>query len=227
MKSMKLFGLSLLALLALGALVASSASAVEGFLVGGTATPTTANVLGGESILETSAKIPIKCATLDDSTITFESDHHAKGTLHWLGCKSLGQAAKTKPDTGEEILVPVLFLVCLDPLNAKKELVALYGVIGETTETATIEIPTLGAKIEVKGAVAGAILTSGSTKLFVVDFTGKEGKQTVTDCKQIPTGTLVEPLLLSNKNGGAFEASSENVTAGLIQFPANTELMAT
>ena len=86
MRHLKLMGLSLLAVIALGALAAATASAEEGFLP----TPTTGTVLGGISLLETTAGSKIECKELDDSTITFSNDKHGKATLHWLGCKAEG-----------------------------------------------------------------------------------------------------------------------------------------
>ncbi len=113
MKQMKLIYLALLAVLALGAFAAATASAEEGFLP----KQATGNALGGESTLNAGG-ISIVCKLLDESTITFTNDKTGEGTLHWLGCKAAGLfAAKSLGATGAEILAKVKFLVCLDAKN--------------------------------------------------------------------------------------------------------------
>jgi len=221
MKSMKLIGLSLLALFALGAF-AASASAEEGFL------PTSkANILGGASTLETKAGSKIKCEKLDESAVTFTNDKTATATLHWSGCRAEGLfAVNSTGDAAEVILVKVKFLVCLDPKSSAGTLVDEFGVAGEVEGTAKLEVPAAKAEIEVKGTALGAVLTTGKAKLFSVEFlaaAAKEGKQAVTECLQ--GTTKIVHNLLANKNKGAFEAASENVVGGLIQFEKETELM--
>ncbi len=226
MKSLKLIGLSLLALFALGAL-AVTASAEEGFLVGGNERPTIATVLGGESLLEEEKGIaPIKCKSLDDSTITFEkeNDKHAKGTLHWLGCTILGADAHSLSLGKEEILIPVLFLVCLDAKNAAGTLIDNFGIEGAVEGTAHVEAPAIGALILIKGAALGAVLTAGKVTLFNVEFTGKGGKQTITECLE-GANKKVHNLLASMNEGKTFVNASENVTGGLVSFAKVTELM--
>jgi hypothetical protein len=223
MKSLKLIGLSLMAFFALGSF-AASAYAEEGFLVGGNTTPTTALLLGGKSTYATESEpAAISCPLLDSTTITFSNDKHGKAVLHWLKCTILGFEAHSLGAKEGEILVPVLFLVCLDAKNAAGTLVDAFGVSGEVEGTAHIESPVIGSLVELKGAMLGAILTSGKATLFNVEFLGKEGKQTVTKCLE-GANEKVHNLLVST-NHGTFKAASENVEIGLIQFPASTELM--
>lgn len=223
MKSLKLIGLSLMALFALGSF-AASAYAEEGFLVGGNTTPTTALLLGGTSTLEEEGgSAGIVCNLLDSTTITFSNDKHGKATLHWLKCTILGFEAHSLGAKEGEILVPVLFLVCLDAKNAAGTLVDAFGVSGEVEGTAHIEAPAIGALVEVKGAALAAVLTSGKATLFNVEFKGEKGKQTVTECLE-GTNKKVHNLLAS-ANHGTFKPASENVVTGLIQFPKETELM--
>ncbi len=223
MKSIKLLGLSLLAIFALGVFAAASASAEEGFLP----SPGTGNILGKTSILEPEGGGKIQCATLDESTLTFlslEPDGHAEGTLHWLGCKAEGLFAfNSKGDKSEEVLIKVLLLVCLDPKNASKELVSEYGVLVLVEGTQDLEVPAVGALVEVQGQALGALLTLKG-KLFVADLTGEKGKQKVAvEC--LVNGKTVKHNLLSSKNKAAFEPASENVVGGLVQFAKEVELM--
>jgi hypothetical protein len=221
MKRMKLIGLSLLAIFALGAFAAATASAEEGFLP----TPSTGTALGGKSVLESTGKANITCASLDDSTITFENDKHGKATLHWLGCKGEGLfGVNSLGDKAEEILAEVLFLVCLDPTNAAGTLIDNFGIIGEVVGKLHLEVPAVGQLQIVTGAALGAILTTGKAKLWVIEFNGSAGAQTVTDCKQ-GTTTILHSLKTENNESGKTEAASELVVGGLLQFAAEVELM--
>jgi len=221
MKRMKLIGLMLLAVFALGAVAAATASAEAGFLP----TPKTATALGGKSVLETVGKGNITCTSLDDSTITMENDKHGTATLHWLGCKAEGLLpANSLGDKSEEILAQVLFLVCLDPTTAKNELVDTFGIIGEVVGKLHLEVPSVGVLQIVTGAALGAILTTGKGKLWVIEFNGSVGAQTITDCKQ-GTVTILHNLLSETNENKKPEAASEAVTSGLLQFASEVELM--
>jgi hypothetical protein len=211
-----------------------SASAEEGFLP----SPGTATVLGGKSTLEienkegTGAEGKIRCEKLDDSTITFlslEPDGHATGTLHWLECKAEGLfPAESKGAAKEEILVPVLLLVCLDPKSKAGKLLSEYGVLALVTGPGAggaqdIEILTVGILVEVKGQALGALLTVKG-KLFAVDFTGTAGLQdAAVEC--LVNGKPVKHNLLANMNKGVFKNASEEVVGGLVTFAKEVELM--
>ena len=226
MKSIKLLGLSLLAIFALGAF-AVSASAEEGFLP----SPGTATVLGGLSTLGVEKGGTIECLELDDSTITFlslEPDGHAEAIFHWLDCKAGGLFdAHSKGALKGEILVEVLLLVCLDPKNSAGKLLSEYGflvlVIEGAGKVLDLEIPATSTLIEIKGQALGALLTVKG-KLFLVDITGKEGKQeTAVEC--LVNGKPVKHNLLASENKGVFKNASEEVKGGLIQFTKEVELM--
>jgi hypothetical protein len=219
MKRMKLIGLSLLAIFALGAFAVASASAEEGFLP---LKVKTATALGGESTLSSGGIADIVCKELDDSTITFTNDKTASGTLHWLGCKAGGLfAAKSLGASGsEEILAPTKFLVCLDAKNGTT-LVDNFGVAG-TVEKLHLEVPGLGILAIVNGTALGAILTAGPAKLWSMEFIGKKGVQTITSCKQ--GETTITHNLTSAENEGTPAAASENVVGGLLQFTEEQKL---
>jgi hypothetical protein len=218
MKSLKLIGLSLLAVFALGAF-AASASAEEGFLP----TPSKATVLGGEGTLESTGGEKIVCKEADDVPATFTNDKTATATLHFLGCKSAGFEIHSEGDEKEIILVPVEALGCLDPKNSEKKLLDEFGGAGTITggnlklvQTAT------GLKVEIKGTLLGAILTTGEAKLFSGEILGKAGKQTVTECLQ--GEKIIKHNLEASFKGAAFLSVSANVTGGLTQFPTAVKL---
>jgi hypothetical protein len=219
MKSLKLIGLSLLAVFALGAF-AASAFAEEGFLP----TPKTATSLGGVSVLTSTGGEVIECAKSDEVTLTSVNDKKSTGTLRFLGCKSAGFAVNSVGDKSEEILVPIEFLVCLDAKNNEGKLLDEFGMAATITGGTPLKIeqPATGVKVEVKGTALAAILTTGEAKLFSVEFLGSKGKQTVTECLQ--GETKIKHNLESSFKGGAFLPDSQNVVGGLVQFPTAVKL---
>lgn len=225
MKRMKLIGLSLLAIFALGALAVTTASAEEGFLP----SPGLANVLGGLSTLEIEGGGKITCEKLDETHIEFlslEPDRHAEGTLHWLGCKAENLfKANSLGDKEGEILVPVLLLVCLDTKNAEKKLVTEFGVLALVVGTTHLEVPAVGTLIEVKGQALASIKAKAGEKLtlFVAEFVGSKGKQNITKC--LIGAKEVTHNLEGSTNHAAFKPASENVAGGLVQFESAVELM--
>ena len=84
----------------------------------------------------------------------------------------------------------------------------------------------LGTLVTVLGAVIGHILTTGLTKLFVVDFetNGTPGDQKVLECKD-EKGGVKKHTLASKTNAGEEIDAAEAITAGLLQFAENEELM--
>jgi hypothetical protein len=222
MKSVRLLGLSLLALLALGAFAAATASAEEGFLP----KLATANILGGESILK-AGETSITCAKLDASTITFTTDEHGSATLRWLECTTAGKlvGVNSLGDKAKEILAKVLFLVCLDPKNSAGTLLQLFGFAAETDEKEPIHLeePTVGTLQNVQGRVLGAFLTTEG-KLFVVHLNAPGGVQEVALCvkgAEDKTNTLTS----EENHDGVKKPATEEVKGGLIQFAEIVKLM--
>jgi hypothetical protein len=217
MKRFKPIGLLLLAIFALTAFAASTASAEEGFLP----KQEKGNLLGGESKLEAEGAPAIICKKLDESKFTFTSDKHGSGTVHWLECKASVFPANSLGDASEVILVATELLVCLDPKNAEGKLLANFGVAGEVSGV-HLEVPALGVLVEVNGRALGTI-EGVKAKLFGSKFEGEKGKQTVTEC--LEGANVKKHTLTSSENHGPAKAASENVVGGLIQFPAEVELM--
>lgn len=223
MKRLKSIGGALLALFALGAIVASSASAVDGFLP---LSIKTFIFLGKNWISETHNKEQIKCETLGGSG-AFENDHHGTALFDFLGCEVVGfptfSLGEKTPKVVKEalILVPVLFLICLID-SAKKT----FGIFFELKGTIHLQVNAIGDLIEVKGSVIAELLTTKG-KLFVSDLNGKEGLGNIKECKDAE-GTVKKALLLSEDHsiGKVFLELSDKVAAGLIQFTEEQELMA-
>jgi hypothetical protein len=223
MKRFKPIGLLLLAIFALGAFAASTASAEEGFLEAGGGKPAKGTLLGGASTLAIEGgAAEIKCTTLDDSTFTFSNDKHATGTIHWLGCKAAGVFPfDSLGDSSEIILVPAELLVCLDAKNSAGTLLANFGIAVEV-KAVHLEIPATGSLIEVNGRALGTIEGAKGT-LFGSKFEGAKGTQTVTKC--LEGANEKTHNLTGAENHGTPKPASENVVAGLLQFPKEVELM--
>jgi hypothetical protein len=219
MKRLRPIGLLLLAVFALGAFAASTASAEEGFLP----KAETANVLGGQSTLELEGgSAAIVCKKLDESKFTLTNDKHATGTLHFLECKAGGLfPANSLGDASEVYLVPTEFLVCLDPKNSVGTLLANFGIAGEV-KGVHLEVPATGSLLEVNGRALGT-LEGTKGKLFGSKFEGKGGKQTVTKC--LEGANEKTHNLTSSENHGAAKPASLNIAGGLVQFPVEVELM--
>jgi hypothetical protein len=217
MKRFKPIGLLLLAIVALAAFAASTASAEEGFLP----KQEKGNLLGGESKLEIEGTAAIVCKKLDESKFTFTSDKHGSGTIHWLECKASVFPVNSLGDASEVVLVPAELLVCLDPKNAEGKLLANFGIAAEV-KGIHLEVPALGALEEFNGRALGTIEgTKG--KLFGSKFEGVEGKQTVTKC--LEGANEKTHNLTGSENHGAAKPTSENIVGFLLQFPAEVELM--
>jgi hypothetical protein len=87
-----------------------------------------------------------------------------------------------------------------------------------------LEVPLAGVLIVVTGTALGAILTTGTSELWLMEFKGSVGTQTVTEClegKNVKKHTLKSE---TNENKKPV-AASENVVGGLLQFEEPVELM--
>jgi hypothetical protein len=220
MKSVRLLGLSLLALLALGAFAAATASAEEGFLP----KLASANLLGGTSILLGIGGSEIKCTKLDASTITFTTDEHGTATLKWTGCKAANLfAANSLGDAKEVILAKVLFLVCLDPTNLAGKLLEPFGFAAETDEPVHLEEPAVGQLQVVTGRVIGTFLTAEG-KLFVAHLNAPKTVPEADLCIK-GTETKKHTLTVEENHNGKPEFATEEVLSALIQFAETVKLM--
>jgi hypothetical protein len=221
MKRLRIIGISLLALFALGAVTASMALAEEGVLPKPT---TTVQVLGTNATLGT-AGAAVFCKVLT-GTATFTSDSHGTGKLDFNECEVAGLAAfslgekETTVVKEALILASVSFLVCL--INSAA---LTFGLFVEVEKEAPVHIhvKAIGSLITVKGAVIGEF-TAKKGKLIPILFKGEKGKQAVTECKD-EAGGVKKHTLASKTNAEAEVVASENVEKGLLQFTEEVELM--
>jgi hypothetical protein len=217
MKRFRILGIALLALLALGAVMAVAASAEEGFLPNPAKEKNKGTISGGKSTLG-NAKGTIICQHLDASPIEFANDKHGTATLKWKECTTAGLAANSLGDEKGIILAKVLLLVCL--INSAK---LEFGVAAEPDETIHLEAAAAGVLAEVKGLVIGT-LSGAKGKEFTSEFLApKVGEQTVKECTDAE-GKKVHSLLEA-LNHEAFATASEEVKGGKIVFEKEVELM--
>jgi len=215
MKPIKLICLLLLAVFALGAFAAATASAEEGFLP---LKQKTANLLGGEWRFIDAVGTSFACPTLDASIFTFVNDKHAEGTLRLLGCKAAGLfSANSLGDKAGEILVKMLLLVCLDPKNSSGVLVDNFGVSFEIDTPLHLEVPAAGLLTLVGGLYLGAILTAGPAKLWVLEPGG------VTECLE-GTSKKTDTLTIEENETKKTEATNISAAGTLLQFEEEVKI---
>jgi hypothetical protein len=206
MKQIRILGLALLALFALGAASASMASAEEGVLPTQTKPFT---IKGAAATLLTLEKEEIKCkATSGEGKFLEKSDQHATGSFIFKECTALGLASNTLGDASGTIKANVLFLICLvEP----KTLV--FGVLIQPTETVHVEVPSVKALLLVKGAVIGELETTGlEGTLWNISLKGKNGDQ--------------EKPLKCEINGNVFKYSFESGLDTKADLDASEEALA-
>jgi hypothetical protein len=212
----------LLALFTFGAMV-TAAGAVEGFLP---LTKKGVTFLGKKTILEFTGAIKLSCAALSGNG-TFTSDSHGEAVLNFEQCETGGfpefSLGDVEPKTVKEalVLVPILFLICLITSATLS-----FGVWIELTEPVHAHTKALDVLDVTTGSFIGAILTSATTKLFVVDFTQTKGVQSVTQCKD-ESGNTKKALLLSKQCPEASQQAGLQVTEGLLEFQEAEDTMDT
>jgi hypothetical protein len=220
MKQLRIIGLALLALFALGAFTASLASAEEGVLPNANSTGT-----GGTATLETE-KENITCTAVSIKEGKFvpleketAKDQHGTATLDFTGCKAeKAVGINTLGDEKEIILSKVLFLVCLvEPKTLQ------FGLLIQPIATEHLEIPVTKQLLLVKGAViaAGEKVLSGTEFLFLLK--GEKGKQVeALKCEingKVFTHTFESALDSEAKDKPASETAHFTLTfAALVEF---------
>ena len=215
---------ALLGLLVLGALVASSASAVEGLLP----LNQSATLLSGKAILETPDKAKIVCGETKGSTkAETGSDTKGTATFDFLKCEISGFVSFSLGDKEPKelkesvILVPGTYEVCLINSTA-----LTFGLFIKLSETIHVHAKALGILTNLSSSIIGQVGTNKG-KLIKVAFTGKEGKQeSGTTCKD-SAGNVKTAELKAEKDPSAALTGSENVEGGLLQFTNEVEFMDT
>jgi hypothetical protein len=212
MKVARLFGVALIAIVALSAMLASTASAIPKFKL-----PITKRgflALSGTSVLRTpSEKDTVTCSSaLSEGTIL--SDDEVDARIHYLGC-SLEEGTKgpcTIKDPGGTagLLLTELLLGLLGLLHSPE---GAAGILFEPKtghvflEFAATTTPCSTVEVAVEGSVAGLFSPTGklsSTGLIIVAPTSATGKQEVQLI--LTLFGIVKPKLISF---GAAESTQE------------------
>jgi hypothetical protein len=203
---------ALFALLALGAMSVSIASAAEIKPASGT--------FKGESKesskLVAETKGTIECTSnTDEGTIT--SAKEGVLTVDFKGCTVFGiVGAHSLGDKEGIILVHGTVLLC-DINKAKEE-------VGFEVHPENVHIEVAGKLLTVIGWAIGRITpVKSSTKTFTVKFAEKEGKTGIQEVKACEGGK--EETLLTSEGTGAFEKSAE-VATDSAEFSAAHEIIA-
>jgi hypothetical protein len=165
MKRLRILGLSLLALFALGVIAANVALGEEGVLP-----PSNFTIAGGPQTLENLNNEKIVCEKVKGTGVPLpekepDRDSHSTGTLDFEGCKvpALGVPANSLGDKAGTILAAVLYLLCLFGAGTKLD----WGVLVAAKELPFhIEVPLAFSLILVKGAIIGELLTELKGKLL-------------------------------------------------------------
>jgi hypothetical protein len=222
----------MLALLALGAFAASTASAEEGLLP----TPEASGKGGGGTLATAGAEILCTSVTVLEIKFLPKSDLHGTADLHFKGCKAGGNIfpVNSLGDEKEVILAYVLFLICLitpASLDFGLLILTLGHKLLEETGFVHLEIPSLGALINVKGAIIAKNLSGlkgdkNEGKVFKYELKGSKGKQEVATGCEINGKKLSNTLLSELNENGKPEVASEN-TNFEITYPEKVELMDT
>ena len=220
-----MFGLTLLALLAFGALTAVAASAEEGVLPGA---GSKYSVTGEKATLEDSEGKQIVCKKVEGKS-ELTTDTHSLIILDFTGCTAAGFPLNSLGDASGTILTAILALVCL--VSSTALLFGLFLEIEKFLEmnTVHIEVPAIGTLIDVTGAVIGHILTAAGKKTtkFTVDLAGAKGEGNVKECVDEKGGVKKTNLAAETNHNGKPLPASEKVTNGLITFEKEVELMDT
>jgi len=220
-RSMKIGIGTLVAVLAITALTALSASAEEGFLPLLSKETTWSS---GKLILESTGGWSYLCKSSEGKG-TFATDKHFTIEMHFNECTSAGIAMNSLGDKAGVVLFTALALVCLKPTNAKGEVLSAFGIFIELPAGGVhLEVPAIGQLLLLAGTYIGEVLTTGPAKTYVVDITGKAGKQNAVECKEGLTSKKGSLLSENNENKKP-EAASVNMESGSLAFSENKELM--
>jgi hypothetical protein len=187
MKRSTLAGTTALAMLALSALLSTSAYALPEFLPNPAGQGVT---LGGGSNALVEVQIEgagsIKCEKnkLLGELLTFT---HLEVDIHLEGCKAIGFQANTPMDSPGVILTKGLALLCY--LNKGLKTV---GLAVEVTPTTIIEVPTAKQKLEITGTVIGEVKPVNVKKpTSEVVFIQKSGKPGIEKCEGAAAAVLL------------------------------------
>jgi hypothetical protein len=170
MKRLRIIGLALFALFALGAFAASMASAEEGILPN----TVTGSGEGKTATLETTNKEKISCKTVNILEIKHTTDQKGTANLHFEGCLAEGALpANSLGDASGVILSKVNLLICL----VEPKTLVFGLLIAAVALPEHIEVPSVGQLVLVKGAVIAKLTSASKGKEFTFSLKGTKGEQ--------------------------------------------------
>jgi hypothetical protein len=217
MRRLKLLGLTLMAVFALGAVASATASAepTVAFLPGTTETNFTTT--SGTGLLESSNKKAITC-TKDKASGNIKTSDEGSASVDFEGCKQGTLNCNTAKDAKGIVLLANLGLALVDTTKGA-------GIVFELPSTLTIECGTV--LIEVKGSVIGELnkhneeVTEAEVKL-----NQKSGEQTqvaYTECEETEEECKeTKEEKLECNLGGKFELCGEK-TSEITKFTQMVE----
>ena len=218
MRQLKILGLTLMTVLALGLVAVETASAALPWMtLPEFLTKTNFKGTSGTGELAT-ARHSIKC-TSDKDTGEAESKKLGQYNLEIKGCAAkeiITVKCNTRGDATEVILTPGTWHLVLTTISG----VDVHLILFLTQEVA-LECSEL-TKIVVKaGTVLGEITPANQlTKNYTINFTAPNSRQQYTTYEN-DSGDRVSTSLLSNFNGGAFEPAVE-ITKGTLKTELDT-----
>ncbi len=232
MKYIKIMGLCLVAMFALSAVVAASASAKELELVkAGTKEALKKNKFKGETgkgILETEKNGKIEC-TKTKFEGTVESTKSGTVTITFTGCVGLGFKCNTVGSATGEIKTSVSLGLVYNP--AENTILLLFTLLPLTEpKTVTLECTALQKLIIKGGFVTPAIGLKLNTKETEVEVHAKQtkGVQEFTKFKK-ETGEAEKTIFFETEGKGikafAFEKSGEETEAVKTKFEEEFEVI--
>jgi hypothetical protein len=220
MKRLMAIGFSLLALLALGAIAATIASAVEGILP---LNKKGITMLGTKVIFEDTSGKQLKCATVT-GTGTMTSDIVGTVTLDFHECESAGLAEFSLGEKETTIVKEALVLASVElTICLINPSTLTFGVFVKLREPIHTHIKAAGILLVYEGAFIGEITTKKG-RLLVTVFKGEKGKPAVTACKDEAGGVKAHSLTVKTNEAATLSASSM-ATGSLLQLEEEVELM--
>jgi hypothetical protein len=219
MRHIRIVGLSLVAVFAMTAVTAASASAAAPeFTVA-----SKFESKGGAGTLETSkSKEKVKCTAEKDSGENAVGKTVSKVTVTFTGCESSGFKCSTSGQSSGEIKTNPLKGELVFLAEGGKVTTKVGLALEPETGTEFVEFNCAGGivKVKVKGSVLGEIKPikekvgpKAKTTHYTLTYTQSAGTQHFTEAEFKNNGKLVKDTLETSKNGGAFEGSAEETSS--------------
>jgi hypothetical protein len=212
MRRLTILGAAIVATAALGAIVATTASAATMPDLNPGKEGEKFTVTSGPGTLETKSKGSIECGSdKGRGLLISKTQKEAEVTIDFEKCKAFGiVGAHSLGDPSEVILFHGELVLCyLNKTNKE---------VGAVLHPLPIHIEVGGKLLEVIGWVIGRLTPiAEETRKYKISFAESKGVQQFTKCEG-----GIEETLLTSENGGTFERSGEASTQELVFENAQT-----